>query len=137
MSPTLWRASGGGNGTVSRAAGGAANQGRPSISWPSGPLLGEVKAPRLVAWVLRTRAAAWIWSASTTMTPRPHACGASAVRMAASRLAGPSCPAWVGFRMAPVTTSGCGPPCHRSSRYAVSSIESVPWVTTAPSAPAA
>ena len=51
--------------------------------------------------------------------------------------AGPSAPAMAGVRIAPVTTTGSGPACSRSSRYAVSSMVSVPWITTTPTAPAA
>lgn len=58
------------------------------------------------------------------------------MRAAASRFAGPSGPASVGLRMAPVSTNGstCGQ--SRSTRKAVSSRVSVPWVTTTPQAPA-
>ena len=52
-----------------------------------------------------------------------------------SRLAGPSGPASVGLRIAPVTTTGASRARMRSSTKADSSIVSVPWVTTAPWAP--
>jgi hypothetical protein len=49
-----------------------------------------------------------------------------------STFAGPSAPAIVGLRMAPVTTIGVSPEYSRSITQEVSSIVSVPWVTTAP-----
>ena len=60
----------------------------------------------------------------TTMTPRPRAGPWAARRTAFSRLAGPSGPASVGLRMAPVTTTGASRPRMRSSTKAVSSIVS-------------
>ena len=44
------------------------------------------------------------------------ACELAATCTAASRLAGPSAPARVGLRIAPVTTTGCRPVWARSSR---------------------
>ena len=67
--------------------------------------------PGLVLCVLRTCRAAWISSANTTSAPRPRACGVAATCKAASRFAGPSGPASVGLRIAPVMMNGasCGP----------------------------
>ena len=57
--------------------------------------------------------------------------------MAAYRLAGPSGPAECGCRIAPVTTTGASADTVRSRKNAVSSMVSVPWVTTTPTAPEA
>ena len=46
----------------------------------------------LVASVLRTNRAAWIWSAKTTTQPRPRSSGLAAACRAARMLAGPSGP---------------------------------------------
>ena len=124
-------------GTVNRPAGRVSSRGSPSTSRPSGPADGEVNAVTLVASALRTKRAAWISSANTTTQPRSRSSGLAAARTAARMLAGPSAPAMAGVRIAPVTTTGSGPACSRSSRNAVSSMVSVPWITTAPAAPAA
>ena len=108
---------------------------RPSATTPSGPAGGLMNAVTLVVWAFCTNRAAWISSPNTTTHPRPRACGLAATATAASRLAGPSAPARVGFRMAPVNTTGASPSHSRSSRNAVSSMVSVPWLTTTPSAP--
>ena len=90
----------------------------------------------LVASVLRTNRAAWIWSAKTTTQPRPRSSGLDAACRAVRMLAGPS-----GLAMARVAhRSGhhdrlLALACSRSSRYAVSFfMVSVPWITTAPDA---
>ena len=124
-------------GTVNRPAGRVSSRGSPSTSRPSGPADGEVNAVTLVASALRTKRAAWISSANTTTQPRSRSSGLAAARTAARMLAGPSAPAMAGVRIAPVTTTGSGPACSRSSRNEVSSMVSVPWITTAPAAPAA
>ena len=60
-------------------------------------------------WLFCTWRAAWISSLSTTSTPRSHAAGLAATRIAASTFAGPSAPAAAAPRIAPVTTTGLGP----------------------------
>ena len=125
------------SGTVNRPAGRVSRRGTPSTSRPSGPADGEVNAVTLVASALRTKRAAWISSANTTTQPRSRRAGLAAACTAARMFAGPSAPAIAGVRIAPVTTTGSGPGCSRSSRNAVSSMVSVPWITTAPAAPAA
>ena len=67
------------------------------------------------------------------MAPRPYASRAAATSMAAIRLAGPSHDSSDELRMAPVMTTGAPGASERSSRYAVSSMVSVPCVTTTPS----
>ena len=57
-------------------------------------------------WAFWTQRAAWIWSLSTTRHPRPRAHGLAATLIAARMFAGPSAPAIVGLRIAPVTTTG-------------------------------
>ena len=79
---------------------------RPSVTSPSGPWPGEANAAGLLACVFWTQRAAWIWSFRVTRQPRPRAAGLVATRTAARMFAGPSAPAIVGLRMAPVTTIG-------------------------------
>src|SRR5262245_27227817 len=109
---------------------------RPSVTRPRGPHRGELNAAGLDVSVLRTKRAAWISSFITTTQPRSRAAVEVATRTAASRLAGPSAPGWLGVRMAPVSTRGASGPQSRSSTKALSSRVSVPWVTTTPTAPA-
>ncbi len=68
----------------------------------------------------------------TTIAPRPRAASSIATRAAARRLRGPSNPESLALRIAPVTITGFSEAASRSSAYAVSSIVSVPCVTTAP-----
>ena len=69
----------------------------------------------------------------TTSTPCPAAAGLAATPTAWYRLAGPSAEIAVPGRMAPVKTTGLPLLSSRCSRYADSSMVSVPWVTTRPS----
>src|SRR5690606_20746451 len=86
---------------------------------------------------LRTKRAACTSSFMTTMQPWPRAVSLTATWTAASRLAGPSAPASEGLRIAPVTMTGMPGSRRRSSANALSSIVSVPWVTTTPRQPCA
>ena len=67
--------------------------------------------------------------------PRSRAAGAAASRIASARLRGPSASGSSAARCAPVNTTGVAAVWARSTRYADSSIVSVPWVTTTPSTP--
>ena len=94
-------------------------------------------AERLEVWVFETNRAAWISSLKTTRTPSRRAWMVAATRTAASRFAGPSAPGSEGLRMAPVITIGVSPGHIRSRAKAVSSMVSVPCVTTTPAEPSA
>ncbi len=109
----------------------------PSLSHPIVPA--GLEPNGLTLWVcsLRTKRAAWISSAKTTMQPIPRVLSSAAARTAASRFAGPSAPGSDGLRIAPVTTTGASPATRRSSAKAVSSSVSVPCVTTTPASPEA
>jgi hypothetical protein len=59
----------------------------------------------------------------------------AATLTAERRFRGPSEPAWLALRIAPVITTGCLQSKSKSSANALSSMVSVPWVTTTPSTP--
>ena len=99
---------------------------------PTGPALGDLKVWTSVVFVLVTSRALWISSFSVTRTPRPRLSGAAAILTAFRRLSGPSAPIAVAGRMAPTSTTGLSVATVRSRKNAVSSIVSVPWVTTTP-----
>jgi hypothetical protein len=69
------------------------------------------------------------------MVPRPRASGLAATSTALIRLAGPSHDSSLEFLIAPVMTTGTPAGMERSRRYAVSSMVSVPCITTTPSTP--
>ena len=118
-----------------RPTGLATITGCPSLSRPIGPVWRDWNADGFEVWVLETSRAAWISSLKTTSTPSPRATPLTATCTAARRFAGPSAPGSEGLRIAPVTTIGALPAHSRSSAKAVSSIASVPWVTTMPAEP--
>ena len=62
----------------------------------------------------------------------PAASALAATLTASSRLAGPSAPGAEAGRIAPVKTIGASASWRMSQSIAVSSSESVPWVTTTP-----
>ena len=64
--------------------------------------------------------------------PTPPLSGAAATAAASTRFRGPSHPASLEVRIAPVIATGTAGSRVRPSRYAVSSRMSVPWVTTMP-----
>jgi len=66
------------------------------------------------------------------ITPLPLASGAVAIRIALSRLRGPSKSAEDALRCAPIRITGLSDFTVKSSQYAVSSIVSVPWAITTP-----
>ena len=66
------------------------------------------------------------------MAPAARARRARRHAAASSRFRGPSQPSSLEVRMAPVMATGTAAGSVRASRYAVSSIVSVPWVTTMP-----
>ena len=74
-------------------------------------------------------------TAGTTCPPKqmvpPRVSRSAAAAMACARFAGPSGSVESAGRWAPVSTTGLSPK-KRSKARAVSSIESVPWVTTTP-----
>ena len=104
----------------------------PSRTWPSAPS-GLAKAARSRVCTLRVPRAGNTVPAKLTSTPRSRAAGLAATEMASARLRGPSVSGTSAARWAPVRTTGRGSACTRSSRIAVSSRVSVPWVTTMPS----
>ena len=69
----------------------------------------------------------------TICTPSERESGSAACANAEAMLAGPSACGSSAGRCAPVKTTGRGSAATRSARKAVSSIVSVPWVTTTPS----
>jgi hypothetical protein len=69
--------------------------------------------------------------------PWSRAAGLAAVVNASRRFVGPSASGASELRCAPVSTTGGDPLYVRSSHIAVSSMVSVPWVITTPSAPPA
>ena len=77
---------------------------------------------------MRAQRAAWISSLSTSTVPRPR--GSAATCDAHSRLRGPSAETSEPLRIAPANTTSDSTV--RSQKNAVSSIVSVPWVTTTP-----
>src|SRR3954468_17796222 len=98
-------------------------------------MLGDRKVWTSVVLVLVTSWALWISSFSATRTPRPRLPGDAAILTASRRLSGPSAPLAVAGRMAPTSTTGLLVAVVRSRKNAVSSIVSVPWVTTIPLTP--
>ena len=99
---------------------------------PSGPVWGDENAVSEVVSVLRTHRAWWISPPKQTRTPIPAAASLAATETASSVFAGPSAPGALAGRIAPVNTIGASASWRTSQSIAVSSIVSVPWVTTTP-----
>lgn len=70
--------------------------------------------------------------AKDSSTPSPRCAGSAAAAIASARFAGPSATGESAGCCAPVKTTGRGSVWVRSTRREVSSIVSVPWVTTTP-----
>ena len=100
----------------------------PGTAMPTGPWPGETRAWTREESCLRAQRAAWISSLSTSTVPRPR--GSAATCDAQSRLRGPSAEISEPLRIAPAKTTSDSTV--RSQKNAVSSIVSVPWVTTTP-----
>ena len=93
--------------------------------------------PRTVEAAPDFLGAQWCQHGATELisTPSPRASARPASAIASRRFAGPSASGASALFAAPVNTTGAAPSYVRSSHSAVSSIVSVPWVTTTPSAP--
>src|SRR6266700_3441999 len=86
-----------------------------------------------VVLVFVSECAAWIWSFITTRTPLSFAFGSAATATALYRFKGPSALTAVDGRIEPTSTTGLSLFTVKLRKYAVSSIVSVPCVTTMPS----
>jgi hypothetical protein len=120
--------------TVGGRAGGTAYTTRPSSTFPTAAACGAENAAESVACIFTAVSPAKIRPANTTIAPRPALAGLAATRAASSRFFGPSHPSSLEVRMAPVMATGRPVGSVRARMYAVSSIVSVPWVTTIPAA---
>ena len=99
---------------------------------PSGPPCGLVKVSAASVWVLRVPRAGNSCPPKPMRTPSPRAAGFAAAVTASPRFRGPSLSGASAARCAPVRTTGRSSSWKRSRKNAVSSVVSVPWVTTTP-----
>ena len=126
---------------LSKAAGGSGSGSRRTglaVTTSSDPAMCATSAPPwkgLLAVVCAFRAprAERTVPSKEISTPLPRSSGEAAASTASSTLRGPSGAGLSAGCWAPVSTTLFGEPCTRSSRNAVSSRVSVPWVTTTPS----
>ncbi|MDH6138803.1 hypothetical protein P3T35_000792 [Kitasatospora sp. GP30] len=120
-----------GSGSGAGRSGVCSTQTRPKPTSPTRLPDGSAKASAATVWVFTVPRAACTLPSKTISTPRSRT--VAAVTRASCRLPGPSPSAASIGSWAPVKTTGRGSWWWRSTRKAVSSRVSVPWVTTMPS----